>query len=329
MSSVTSAINHLTRSLVWSEELKEIVLDELTGQGHVRWIPFANGDTLNIPSIGEGTVRNYVEDTAAKYDSLDTGNFTFNITEYLQSGTYITEKARQDLLYAAELEAAFIPKQARALAERVETDIYSLAAGTGTNGGQTAGSTNLYNTAPHRWVGSTAVGSEYAIAVKDFAKALYSLKKANMPGQSLIAIVDPSVEYTLNTLSNLVDVSNNPRWEGIITSGIGGGPRFIKNVYGFDVYVSNYLAPAGSAQTGAETITNAVSATNAGVCNIFMSAADSRLLPFIGAWRQMPKVDSEYNKDFQREEYLTTARYGLKVYRPENLVVVLTSTNVV
>ena len=89
MSSITTAINHLTRSLVWSEELKEIVLDELTGQGHVRWIPFANGETLNIPSIGESTVRNYVEDTAAKYDSLDTGNFTFNITEYLQSGLYI------------------------------------------------------------------------------------------------------------------------------------------------------------------------------------------------------------------------------------------------
>ena len=51
------------------------------------------------------------------------------------------------------------------------------------------------------------------------------------------------------------------------------------------------------------------------------------VLPFVGAWRQMPQVDSEYNKDFQREEYVTTARYGVKLYRPENLVCVLTDTD--
>jgi hypothetical protein len=91
------------------------------------------------------------------------------------------------------------------------------------------------------------------------------------------------------------------------------------------VYVSNYLPSAGN-----ESIDSvAVSDSLGGVSNIFFSAADARILPFIGAWRQMPKVDSEYNKDFQREEYLTTARYGLKVYRPENLVVVNSSTLVV
>lgn len=321
---ITSNITNLTKTQVWDAELKQIVQDELTGQAHVRWISFPNGDTLNIPSIGEGTVRNYVEDTAAKYDALDTGNFQFTITEYLQSGTYITEKARQDLAYAAQVEAAFIPSQARALGERLETDIYGLAAG-GASGGQTAGAANTINGAPHRFAASGTVASgEYPMAVKDFAKALHSLKRANMPGSNLIAIVDPSVEYTMNTITNLTDVSNNPRWEGIITSGIGSGPRFSRNIYGFDVYVSNYLAAASS--SGNEL---SVSDSGLGVCNIFMSAADASLLPFIGAWRQMPKVDSEYNKDFQREEYLTTARYGLKVYRPENLVVVLSSTGVV
>lgn len=325
MSSVTSAISHLTRSQVWSEELKEILQDELTGQGHVRWIPFANGDLLNIPSIGEGTVRNYTEDTPAQYDSLDTGNFTFQITEYLQSGTYITEKARQDLAYAAELEASFIPKQSRALMERVETDIYALAAG-GASGGQTAGVINDINGAAHRFTASdTSVANQRAMAVKDFARVLYGLKKANVPDKALIAIVDPSVEFTINTLSNLVNVSNNPMWEGIITSGIGSGPRFIRNIYSFDVYVSNYLPSAGNESIAGAAVSNSLN----GVSNIFMSAADARLLPFIGAWRQAPKVDSEYNKDFQREEYLTTARYGLKVYRPENLIVVNSSTAVV
>jgi hypothetical protein len=47
----------------------------------------------------------------------------------------------------------------------------------------------------------------------------------------------------------------------------------------------------------------------------------------MGAMRQMPKVDGGYNYNKQREEYVTTARYGLKVYRPENLVCVLTDTD--
>ena len=59
---------------------------------------------------------------------------------------------------------------------------------------------------------------------------------------------------------------------------------------------------------------------------MFFSAAPD-VLPFIGAWRQMPKVDSEYNKDRQREEFIVTARYGAKLYRPENLVCVLSDTD--
>ena len=96
--------------------------------------------------------------------------------------------------------------------------------------------------------------------------------------------------------------------------------RFVKNVYGFDVYVSNNLADAN------EQIDSAGPTTAAGKANMFFSAA-SDVTPFIGAWRQMPKVDSEFNKDKQRDEYVVTARYGAKLYRPENLVCVLSDTD--
>jgi hypothetical protein len=130
------------------------------------------------------------------------------------------------------------------------------------------------------------------------------------------------VEFELNTLTNIVNVSNNPRWEGIIETGIGSDMRFIRNIFGFDFYVSNYLADAGTERDGAETIDSVTTA--AGKCNVFFSAASTEIMPFMGAMRQMPKVDAGYNWHKQREEYVTTARYGLKVYRPENLVVVIT-----
>jgi hypothetical protein len=315
MSMTTRNMEVLIRSELWSADLKEALKDDLMATRYVDWLAsFPDGDNFTIPSIGDATVRNYAEDTPIVYDGLDTGEFQFQINTYLSAGNYITEKARQDAFYAAKLEASFVPKQRRAIMEKVETDILALGAG-GASGGQTASSTNQINGADHRWVAS---GTSEVIAVQDFAKALYSLKKANVPDRNLIAIVDPSVEYTLNTLSNLTNVSNNPRWEGIITSGIASGMRFVKNVYGFDVYTSNYLADAN------ETIS--AKTTAAGKANLFFSA-DASVLPFVGAWRQLPKVDGEYNKDFQREEYVTTCRYGLKVYRPENLVVVLSDTD--
>lgn len=314
MTTANSAV--LIRSELWSSGLKEVLQEPLMGQAYVNWLTeFPDGDQFTIPSIGEGTVRDYSENTPVLYDAIDTGEFTFTITEYVQAGNYITEKNRQDAYYAAQLEAAFLPNQARAIAERVETDIFALAAG-GASGGQTAGAVNAINGADHRWV---AQGTNEVMTLSDFAKALYALKKANVPSSSLVAFVDPSVEYEMNTQTNLVNVSNNPRWEGIITSGIAGDMRFMKNIYGFDVYVTNFLPTAN------ETISAVTTAS--GVANVFFSAASPELLPFMGAWRQMPKVDGEYNKDFQREEYITTARYGLKVYRQENLVCVLSDTD--
>lgn len=335
MSMTYGNTGNLRRANLWSAELKEILQDELQGQGWMRWLTdFPDGDTLNIPSIGEATVRNYTENTPVVYDALDTGNFTFTISEYIQSGTYITQKAKQDAFYAAELEGSFVPKESRAIAEYVETKIFGHGLGTsygGATGDQTGGNENLINGASHRWVAGSQASTTNDFRIQDFARALYSLKKANVPDTQLIAVVDPSVEYLMNTISNLVSVSNNPMWEGIITSGIGRGPRFLKNVYGFDVYSSNYLASPSANE--AITVTGiqgdgtptAKTATTSYKANLFFSAWDQRNLPFVGAWRQPPKVDSEFNKDLQRDEYVTTCRFGHKLYRPENLVVVLSA----
>ncbi len=309
----TGNSDHLTRSEIWSRQLKEILIDDLNATRWVDWLSeFPDGTTFTIPSIGQATVRDYVENTPVVYDSMDTGEFKFTINEYISSATYITKKNMQDMFYMSKLVSSFVPKQRRAIDEHVETKILGLQSK------QTAADLNTINNADHRYVAS---GTGRAMSIKDFAKALYALKKANVSQTNLVAIVDPSVEYTLNTLTNLVNVSNNPMWEGIITTGIATGMRFIKNVYGFDVYTSNYLK-AGIAET-----INSVTTTSA-AANMFFSAA-SDVIPFIGAWRQLPQVDSEYNKDFQREEYVTTARYDADLYRPENLIVVLSETAVI
>jgi hypothetical protein len=171
-------------------------------------------------------------------------------------------------------------------------------------------------------------GNGGVIELADFAYARYALKKANVPDQAMVAIVDPSVEFILNTLSNLVNVQNNPKFEGIVRDGIATGMRFVANVYGFDVYTSNYLADASdNALKERDGTTNANFSVTGGKVNLFFSASPV-VNPFVGAWRQMPEVDYEYNKDFQRHEFVTTARYGVKLYRPENMVRVVSNPNV-
>lgn len=305
--------DHLIRSNLWSSQLKELFEAELQGMKYVDMITdFPDGDTLNIPSIGQAEVLDYVEGQAVRYTAMDTGNFTFSIDQYKSSATYITERMKQDSFYMSRLVSSLVPKQNRAIQAAMEAKI--LAVGPEA---QTAANTNTINGASHRWV---AQGTNETIVPQDFAKALFALQKANVPLTNLVAIVDPSVEYGLNTLTNLVNVSNNPRWEGVISDGLSSGMRFVKNIYGFDVYTSQFLKTLAAS----ETISSVTSA--AGVCNLFFSAT-SEALPIVGAIRQAPKVDSEFEKDLQREEYVTTARYGFKLYRPENMVVVISDTD--
>lgn len=303
---------HLIRSNLWSTQLKEVLEDELMAQKYIDWITdFPDGDTVNIPSIGQAEVLDYAEGQAVRYTALDTGNFTFSINKYKSSATYITEKMKQDSFYMSRLVSSFVPKQHRAIAKAMEADVLAIGPD-----GQTASDLNNINGARHRWVGS---GTSETIAVKDFALARNSLQMANVPMTNLVAIVDPSVEYALNTLSQLTTLANNPKWEGIVSSGISTGMKFLVNIYGFDVYTSMNL------KSGISETINSVTAA-AGVANLFFSAS-SDVLPFVGNVRQAPKVDSEFNKDLQREEFVTTCRYGFKLYRPENLCVVITDTD--
>lgn len=309
----TNTTEHLIRSQLWSAQIKEFLEDELLGMKYVDMITdFPDGDTLNIPSIGQAEVLDYLEGQAIKYTAMDTGNFTFTIDKYKSSATYITEKMKQDSFYMSQLVSRFVPSQHRAIMKAMEVDVLNIGPAA-----QTAANVNAINGANHRWVGS---GTNETLIPEDFARARYALQKANVPLTNLTAIIDPSAEFNLSTLINITNVSNNPRWEGVVSTGMSTGMVFLYNIYGFDTYVSQNL----SVNTASEAIGGVTAA--AGVANLFFSAAPG-LLPFVGSLRQPPKVDSEYNKDLQREEYVTTARWGFKLFRPENLVVVLTDTD--
>ncbi len=307
---------HLVRTQLWANQMKELLLDELNAMKFVKVLQdFPDGYTLNIPSLGEAETTDFNENQAVKYNQMDTGNFQFSFDQYKYSANAISEKFKRDSYYSDQVVAAFLPRQHRALMEAVETRIFAVA-----NSGQTASNPNTINTADHRWVGH---GTSQSIVLQDFAKAQYALTKANVPLTNLCAVVDPSVAYTLATQANMVNLlSPQQMWANVAQDGIVTGFKFRFNIFGFDVYVSNYL-PGGISET-----ISSVAVTN-GVTNYFFSATPGDTTPWIGGFRQPPAVYSEFNKDLQQWEYLTIAEYGFKLYRPENMVTVLTSTAVV
>tara|TARA_Y100000310_G_scaffold103515_1_gene101896 strand:- start:3530 stop:4531 length:1002 start_codon:yes stop_codon:yes gene_type:complete len=326
---VTGNSDLITRSELWSQQLKELLRDELDAQRWVDWLTeFPDGTTFTMPSVGDAVTQTIVEDVPVTYTSLDQGEFQFIIDRYIGSAHTISEKNLLDSFYAERVLGSFVEKEHRAIMQVLESDILRAVGPNASQGGQTVSVHNAVNGYDHRYIGT---GTSDTMAVDDFAYAKLALKKANVPMTQLVAIVDPNTAYTLETTSNITNISNNPMWEGIIESGLTTGMRYIRNVFGFDVYESNYLDSAGSGSTTTETVTSVghhsgnLSITNAGVQNIFFSAEPS-VLPIVGAIRQMPTVRAEFNKDIPREEVVTTAYWGVKLNRPENLVVVITDT---
>lgn len=318
MAGFTDSTNvNLIRTNVWSRQIKELLLDDLNAMKFVRILSdFPDGYTINIPSIGAAQQADFNEGQAVKYNAMDTGNFTFSFDQYKYSANAISEKFKRDSFYAQDVIAAFVPRQHRVLMEGVEARIFAQA-----NAGQTASNVNLINNADHRWVGT---GTGPGLSLADLARAQYALQKANVPLVNLCAVVDPSVAYTLQTQANMVNLlTPQPMWGDVTRDGMITGFKFRFNIYGFDFYVSNYLP-----QIVNETIGGVSSGAN-GVANFFFSATTGDTCPWIGAFRQMPTVYSEFNKDLQQEEYLTITEYGFKLYRPENMVTIITSTSVV
>lgn len=313
----TQNTQFLTRTQLWDSQIKEVFQEDLMGWKYIDLITdrFPDGDTLNIPSIGEMEVQDYAEGQPIRYTSMDTGNYQFQITDYVSSGTYIYDKFKQDAFYTDRLVAKFVPSMNRALQERMEKDAMAIGPDN-----QTSGNTNTINGAHHRFIGS---GTNETIIPEDFAKAHYALQMANVPMTNLVAIVDPTVAFKLQTMANITNLMTpNPQWGRIINEGAVTGMKFLMNVYGFDVYVSKFLKKNTASETinpGSGNVTAA-----AGVNNLFFSASAS---PFIGAIRQAPRVESERNKDYQRDEYVVTCRYGLDLYRPEALVTIVTDTD--
>lgn len=276
---------------------------------------FGSGDTLHIKSIGEAQIQEVEENEDIVYSPIETGEVTLAITDYVGDGWYVTDKMRQDGAQIEALTQARGQEAVRAIQEYRETQALATL-----NAAQTAGDPNTINGFAHRIAASAgATANEGTLSLQDLINMKLAFDKAEVPAAGRIAIVDPVVGATLNTLYQAsANVDSNPMMQEILTGGFSRDHEYIMNLFGWNIMSSNRLPKLATETVDGEQV-------NTPVANIFMCIADDQCKALMSAWRQQPRVEGERNKDKQRDEFVQTARWGFGIQRKDTLGVILTS----
>jgi len=298
---------------IYSDFILRNLDDGLLGEQYYRNVAdFGSGDTLNIPTIGSVTIQEGTENEAFVYNPIDTGRVTLVISDYVGDAWYVSDDTREDGTNIDALMAARSAESTRAIQENFETRFLATA-----NAGQTNAAANLINGFAHR-IASAETNDIFSTA--HLVSMRLAFDKANVPMQGRVFIADPVVEATLN---NLVTITNDvtPFASEILRSGMSAGMRFVGQLYGFDIILSNRL-PTGTFGDGTETVAG-------GVANIAMCVLDDQTKPVMAAWRRLPRVEGERNKDLRRDEFVVSARWGVGVQRVDTLGVIITSATAI
>ena len=306
-----------TQAFIEAEQYSDFILmnlhDGLLGEQYYRNVAdFGSGTTLNIKTVGSVTIQEASENEALTYNPIESGTITLQITDYVGDAWYVTDDLREDGDQVDAIMAARSAESTRALQENFETRFLSVA-----QAGQTDANANTINGFAHRISSAVATsGRENTFETDLLVSMRLAFDKANVPTNGRVFIADPVVEATLNRLVSITtDVT--PFAENILRNGMSSGMRFVGQLFGFDIILSNRL-PTGTFSDGTTSVSGAVA-------NIAMCVLDDQCKPVMGAWRRMPRVEGERNKDLRRDEFVVTSRFGLGVQRVDTLGVIITS----
>ena len=279
---------------------------------------FGDGDTLNLTKTGDRATSDYSEDSAITFDNMQTSRVALSSTEYKQDAWYITDKLKQDGHQADSFWAENVRKSAIANERQMEKDILIVANSQPLG----AGNLNLINGAAHRFAGK---GTGGALSVEDLGAMKLAFDKALVPVQNRLLIISPEMEFELNKLLNITEVSNgstfNFNFDGLVQTGFGDRLNVIRNIFGFNIIVSHNLPDVSETITQYDG-TNSAAIVGKGCIAMSMASADD--MPFMGVIRQQPQSEFFRNTHYKRDEWSSTCRYGFGLKRAETLGVIVT-----
>ena len=302
-----------TRAFIEAEQYSSFILTNL----HDGMLPetfyrnvsdFGTGETLHIKNIGTVTLQEVEDGRPLVYNPIDTGEVTLTITDFVGDAWAVRTSLREDGAQVDALMAARSQESTRAFQEHFETKFLEAA-----NNTQTDADPNNIEGFAHR---IASAETNNVLALSHLKEMKLAFDKAQVPYAGRVAILDP---VCASTLDGLVSINRDvtPFGQMILENGFDRDHEFLMNIYGWNIITSNRL-PKGSFGDGTTTVAN-------GVANIFMSVLDDNTKPIMGAFRRLPKVMGEFNKDEDQDEFVVRARFAFGPQRDDTLGVLITS----
>lgn len=306
----------------WKDEIKEVLDTALILRNEVMWLDSdfgkGTGDILHIPTMSQMTARDYTEGNQITLEDPTSNEFQLTINKYKQVGIQITEKFKDDSMYVSNLLNKYRRETVRTLMRALDSDIANL------EDSQTNNDPNTIGNADHRFV---SVATDNLGGVEDFQLAHLGLQDSDAYDGNANAIISPFFHFRLQQIGNLLgqDVYGANRIlkdtgeVGKVQTAANAARTLVGSIAGFNTHVSNVLDYAVG-----ETITAASSGFSTGT----VSSADANMFlgtdPFVGAMRTTPRIKEWTDNNTLSDVIHATFRYGLKLYRPESLMVCLT-----
>ena len=323
MTQLTSNTNSFIEAQIYSKYILDNLEPYLLPELFWRDVSdFQKGTTLNIKTVGDVVLQEATEDVPLTFNPIDTGSITLSITDYVGDAWGVSDDLREEGSQIDTLMGLRARASTRALAQHHESRFLATCTTIQTNA-----SVNLVNSVPHRWVAGGAGATNRVMTLEDLLVMQYAFDEADVPQEGRIAIVPPIVAAAMNNLTNIVNASNNPMFQGIVETGFQRNHKFVRNIFGWDIWTSTRLPRKTATEAlDASTYTLANDTAEIGdIASIFMCIADDNCKPVMHAWRKMPSVEGWRDQEERKDKFQTVSKFGFGGQRTDTLGVIWTS----
>jgi len=197
--------------------------------------------------------------------------------------------------------------------EDMQQDVFTVA-----NASHTANDPNAIGAYSRRL--SLDVGSTNADRWSEFLDTLGYIKEAfdtaNVPEENRLLFVPPRIERIITANTTIV-ADQNHDFSGIVNTGLARKNRYLRNINGISILVSNLLPSTAAESTLVDVNGDAID-TDA-ECMIAVVAGLGTDSTMMGSVRQAPTPEFFRNTTGKRDEWSATARWGHGVYHAESL----------
>jgi len=278
--------NHVTNTTaatfipeIWSDEIIASYEKALVVKPLVRAMSMVGkkGDTVRIPKPDRGDASVKTPEAQVTLIANTTGELVVTIDQHFEYSRMIEDLT--DVQALSSLRRFYTEDAGYALATNVDSALIAEA-----NAGFTAKKTFVSG-------GIADTGTAEAFNDAGFRAAIAILDENNVPGDSRVLVVSPSVKADMLGVSNYVStdfVTGKP-----VTNGHFG------SIYGVDIVVSTNL-------TG-----------SAGESNCILMHKDA----LVFAEQLGVRTQTQYKQEFLADLLTADTLYGLETYRPENGVI--------